>query len=105
MKKFKKKKGLTLIELLVSIALIAIIAVSFLSMFVTGFKFIANAGNKTKVMYASQDEAEKKLLEGASAASFHMTVKFPAHDTEPAIDVPMDGEKVIKGSITLFIPM
>jgi prepilin-type N-terminal cleavage/methylation domain-containing protein len=99
-----REKGFTLIELLISIALIAVIAVCFLSMFVTGIKFIADSGNKSKIMYESQDKAEKKLLEGASTSSFNITVEFPAYASKPSKAVPVSGEKVVKGTITLFIP-
>lgn len=56
-----KKKGFTLIELIISIALLAIVAVTFSNMFLTGIKGIFNAGNKSKANYISQQALENKI--------------------------------------------
>lgn len=61
MNKAVKKKGFTLIELIISIALFAILSVAFLSMFSTGIKGIFNAGNKSKANYTSQQALENEL--------------------------------------------
>lgn len=61
MKKTMKKKGFTLIELIISIALLAIVAVAFSNMFLTGIKGIFNAGHKSKANYISQQALENKI--------------------------------------------
>lgn len=60
-KNIKIKKGFTLIELIVSIALLAIISISFLAMFLNGITGIINAGKKSTNHYNAQDEIEKNI--------------------------------------------
>lgn len=94
------KKGMTLIELIVCLALIGIIAVTFLPMFTAGIKYIANAGNKSQTIYVSQDQTENKLLNGASTTSTdNITITFPG-----LTPITMSGEKITNGSIRAFIP-
>ena len=53
------KKGLTLIEVIVAIAIIGIIALVFLSSFSGGFTTIMSMGNKTKAMAEAQAIVDK----------------------------------------------
>lgn len=46
----KKKKGYTLLELIISLAILSIIVVTFLTMFTGGFTNIFNMGRKTKTV-------------------------------------------------------
>lgn len=48
------RKGLTLIEVVISIAILGIIAVSFLSMFSQGYINIFTMGNKSKALVKAQ---------------------------------------------------
>jgi type IV pilus assembly protein PilA len=101
MKNRKIKKGLTLVEVIISIALIGIIGVTFLTMFTMGFSQIAASGNKSKAIYVSQDQAENKLLEGAASTAASITITFPGASP---VTVTLTGEQATKGNITLFIP-
>lgn len=50
-----KKKGMTLIEIIISFALLIIIAISFLSIFTSGFSWIFNYGRKSKTVMKSNE--------------------------------------------------
>lgn len=53
--KRKSKKGMTLLEILISIAILGIIAVALLGAFVQGFSTIISMGNKTRAMSIGQE--------------------------------------------------
>lgn len=97
--KAKSTRGFTLIEIIISIAILGIIVVALLPVFTAGFKGIASAGNKSKTSYQSQDLTEVKIAEGAASSSTSLTIVFPG-----VASVTMDGEKVVNGSIVLFMP-
>jgi prepilin-type N-terminal cleavage/methylation domain-containing protein len=66
----KSEKGLTLIEIIITMAIIAIIAVAVLSIFSTTFIQIVRAGNFTDATFKTQGEVEKLL-----------TIKLPLNYT------------------------
>ena len=53
--------GMTLIEIVVSLAIIAIIAVGFLTAFSTGARFVSDAGRKTGAGFRAFGQAEITL--------------------------------------------
>ena len=57
----RKKKGLTLIEVIVSIAILGIISVAFLSIFGMGFKTVMTAKNTSVAGFNVQKLAESEL--------------------------------------------
>lgn len=54
-----RKKGMTLIEVVISIAILGIIAASFLTMFSNGFSNIFIAGNRTRALAKAQEIIDK----------------------------------------------
>lgn len=98
--KDKNKKGMTLVEIIISITLLGILAVSFLPAFVSGFKMIIHNGNILDNMYQSQDVIEEKISQGTTSTTDTMTISFPS--TGKVINVK--GEKVTDGQFRLFIP-
>lgn len=68
-----KKKGFTLIELIISIAILGLISVTFLSIFNMGLINISKAGNRT----AAVKEAEKNISTPTEINDFDITVKLP----------------------------
>lgn len=55
------KKGFTLLELIISMAIIGLLTVSFLEMFTFGFKGVFSAGQNSKAQYLGQQVIENKL--------------------------------------------
>lgn len=72
MKTFKNFKnlrnGFTLVETIVSIAMLAIISVAFLAMFSNGIIGISNSGRKSTSHYNAQDEMEKNIDNSSETA-------------------------------------
>jgi prepilin-type N-terminal cleavage/methylation domain-containing protein len=62
MKLLKNKQGLTLVEIIISIAILGIIAVAFLGMFTVGFKGIMSAGRNSQAGYIGQKVMENKIV-------------------------------------------
>ena len=58
---FDTKKGMTMIELIVSLAILGIIAVTFLSIFVSMFRGIMNAGHRGKAAFSAQQSIENSI--------------------------------------------
>ncbi len=78
--KFKREtnnRGMTLIEVLVSLAIVGIIAISLLPMFSNGIRFLVNNGNQIKDMYKGQDLIEQEISKVASSEENTMTIVFP----------------------------
>lgn len=58
MRLFNVKKGMTLIEIIVALAIFGIISIAFLPMFASGFSTIANAGFRTNSTMSVQSYIE-----------------------------------------------
>lgn len=56
-----KKKGMTLIEIIIAITIIAIIAISIFPIFTMGLVTINSAGNRSEAQYKTQAEIENDL--------------------------------------------
>lgn len=101
----KLNNGFTLVEIILSIAILGIIAVAFLPIFTTGIKGIANSGSRSKSSYQAQDAIELKQSIGASSTSAPLTIVFPnPNPSEASINVQMNGEIVTNGSMNSFVP-
>ena len=85
------KKGFTLIELILSMAIIGIIAVTLLPILNVGLKNIVFSGNRTKAV----SEASDSIYNDSVLTSFTVKVKLPSL-TESNSDtmVNVDGNKV-----------
>ena len=62
----ENKRGFTLIEIIIAIALLGIISVAFLSMFSTGFSIISKAGRRTTSGFSTQTKVEDALNLGTA---------------------------------------
>lgn len=96
-----EQDGLTLIEIIISFAFMAILIIALLPMFTTAFKGVVRAGSTSDIIYKSQNETEDKILDGAASSVSILKIIFP--DTTP-IEVVVNGEDVSNGNINLFIP-
>lgn len=66
---FQKKKGMTLIEVIISMAIIGIIAISMLSMFTSAFVFITRAGNTSEALFQAHKQIETILTQNSAAVT------------------------------------
>lgn len=105
----KITKGMTLIEIIISIAILGILAVSFLSMFMMGFSGITSAGNRSKAEYAAQTKVEENLSTETSSGSDKLTIYFQGSTSDKievqgsigTEDAVINGKEV---NITFFKP-
>lgn len=81
-----KKNGMTLIEIIISLALLAIITVSFLSIFTSAFSWIFNYGRKSKAVMES-NKIMNKIYETAG-----QQVYTAPDEIEIMISNVLDGE-------------
>jgi prepilin-type N-terminal cleavage/methylation domain-containing protein len=106
----KSKKGMTLIEIIISIAILGILAVSFLTLFVTGFSGITGAGNRSKAQYNVQTKIEEELNSSTSPAGTDTIIINFLNSTTDKIEVQgkIKAENTIfngkKANITFFKP-
>lgn len=106
----KKRKGLTLIEVVVSIALLGMIAVVFLTIFNTGNKNIIKSGDRTKDVLKIQENVDTQIksyedlkLEGVKVEEKDIEVKIDGIDAKTIKGKLITGiEDGIK--ITTFVP-
>ncbi|MBZ9688550.1 type II secretion system GspH family protein [Clostridium estertheticum] len=68
-KYLKNKKGFTLIEVILSIALLGIISIAFLTMFTSGIVGITNSGKKSVSHYTAQNQIESNINDLANLPS------------------------------------
>lgn len=99
---FSNKKGFTLVEIILSIAIIGIMAVSFIPVFTAGFKGVIFAGEKKTEMFDTQNVMEQEVADSANSGTETLTVTFPADGGKPEFPVTVDGETVNDGSYILF---
>lgn len=99
MKRVQRKSGFTLIEMIISIALLGIILVSFASLFIAGVKFLSRSGQKTILSFDHQAVVEQDLLNQGPGSN--LSLEFFQGGTSAFI---VDGIKTSQGEFNNFIP-
>lgn len=69
MKSLYSKMGFTLIEVIVSLAILSIVAISLLSIFTSSFSIISSMGRKTKAMAEAQQVMDTVYKSGSITSS------------------------------------
>ena len=77
----KNKDGFTLIEIIVSLAIIGILSVSFFTIFTSGFTYIAKAGNRSVAGFSTQNVVEQTLINIPLQSTSYMTITLPDTST------------------------
>ena len=82
------KSGFTLIEVIVSIAILGILAVTFIPILSSQYVSIVGTGKKTTATYSAVEEVEKKIKDSDSYADFDdKTLKIKFTNIEKSIDI------------------
>ncbi len=61
--KLNNQKGLTLIEIILALAILGLLAITFLTMFSSGYRSIIKAGNKTVAAYDAQQSMTNTIIQ------------------------------------------
>lgn len=103
---FFQNKGLTLVEIIVSLGILGIIAVSFTTLFTHSFKSVFSAGDKSVALFEAQEDMENILSGTVEGESQEKTMKIYFGDKQ----IPVEGKTVSasdkdeKVSLIVFIP-
>lgn len=86
----KQRKGLTLIEVIITIAIISIMALVVLGVFNTGIRSIFKSGDRTDKVFEVKKEIDQKIIDNENNTS---------GSDEVTVNIPGIGDKIIKGTI------
>lgn len=99
----KKNTGFTLIEVILSIAILGIIAAAFIPVFTGGFKGIIFAGEVKTGMFNSQDTIEQQIsAETKTGSSVNVAITFPAVSGKSQYNISRNAITATDGSYLLF---
>lgn len=62
----QNQNGLTLIEVIVSLAILGIMIVAYLTVFTSGFTGIMRAGHRTEAAYGAQQDMTQKIMKSST---------------------------------------
>ncbi len=105
----KNKKGMTLIEVILSISILSIIAITFIPIIAGSFSNIVKVGNKTKEIYDSKGKIEETLASKQSLdlgddtlifESARIPIKYTASNKDTQY---VEGGKVVKDDLVAFV--
>ena len=110
-KRKKNNKGMTLIEIIIAMAILAIIGVTFLNVFGSGYIGIVSGGKHTKTAYKAQQLVEKEIIDNPVVTQKNSpTITFPGTTRtiqrlgrEIVITENYNGYTKYKTEITTFI--
>ncbi|WP_298842782.1 prepilin-type N-terminal cleavage/methylation domain-containing protein [Clostridium sp.] len=109
---YNKKKGLTLVELIVAIAIISIVTVGCLPIFLGTYKNIISSGSKTKNVFDAQTKIDSAIQDVNSGSTnftkttTQITIQFS--DGNIVSTTPISGKTITvnngQTTLTSFVP-
>ena len=110
-KKAIVKNGFSMVELLVSLAIMAITVIAFIPVFNGSLSSILNSGTKSNAINAAQKNIEDALRSGTNLSTYTMNLTFKAQGL-PNVDISVPGIAVntsyqysnITGNLKVFVP-
>ncbi|HHW28251.1 MAG TPA: prepilin-type N-terminal cleavage/methylation domain-containing protein [Syntrophomonadaceae bacterium] len=94
----KSTEGFTLVEVLVSIAILTIIVVALLLLFNQSLITVIKSGNKAVNIYEGQTKLESELAEGVTAEDYTLIMNFDGEE------IKIKGKIITENGLTVFIP-
>lgn len=108
MKRANNEKGMTLIEIIISLLIFGIIVITLASVLSSGFLGIIRSGHKAKAAYEAQKDMSDKLIASEFSDSQTLVISFSGI---PTIEIDVNlikSEQEINGTtatMTSFIPI
>lgn len=96
-KRLFNKLGMTYIELLVALALLSLIIVSFTPMLMSSYENLYKAGERVETVYKSQEEMEEGLATRYSIRSSNISMSFIMNAQTVLQNLNVNGRKVVSG--------
>lgn len=97
------KRGYTLVEVILALAILGILAAGLLPVFVSAFMQIVTAGERSETLHEAQNIAENAIYQGVEGNSDQITFTFSNNGSDP-FQIELWGEFVENGTVELFIP-
>lgn len=106
MKCIYNRKGFTLIEIILALAILGIILVAFISMFTSSFVWITDAGDKGKAYSSSQEDIENRIATGESEDTQDLVITFGDKDYTIPGGIISSNETIRRrnSQIQMFVP-
>lgn len=107
---FKNNNGMTLIEILLAIALIGIIVVTFLPIVANSYINVINYGDRIKKMYETNGKLEEAIaskgidVDGIIFENSVFPIQFGKEGKKGTIKIEVNGKRSIKDGTLIFIP-
>lgn len=90
----KKRKALTLLEVVISMALVGVIAVVFLTIFSTGNKNIFRSGKRTETILKIQSDIDEKINNLDDPGDKPIRVTISSKNLEETIEQTIKGKMI-----------
>lgn len=93
-------KGFTLIEVILTIAIIGIVSISAFTIFSTGLNNIVKSGNRTDSVLQTKDKIDNKIYgrEPSEGTSYEITVDIRDKNNKLIYKRVVPGEKIIEST-------
>lgn len=109
---YNKKKGFTLVELIIAIAIISIVTVGCLPIFLSSYKNVISSGSKTKNVFDAQTKIDSAIQNVNSGSTNFITTTAPItiqfSDGNIASTTPILGKTITVNNghttLTTFVP-
>ncbi len=102
MKRLNNRKGLSLIEVIIAMAVFTIIVFIMLAVYGSVATVIGGSRQQSIDNYADQAAVEEAIAEGVSTGAVDMDFIFT--DGTDNVTVTVNGQVINEGEITVFIP-
>ncbi|WP_027365946.1 type IV pilus modification PilV family protein [Desulfotruncus alcoholivorax] len=104
LKSEKKNSGFTLTEVLVSVAVLTIIAVVFTTLYTSSLANLFSAGTKSNTTFNYQQELESKIAGNEQGENKTLNMTFRDTNGNLAETINVDGKILTSGTLTVFSP-
>lgn len=94
-----KHKGFTLVEIIVALAIVGILAVSFLPMFTLAFKTVFSSGYKSEEIFHDQKSMENLIADPNADDIDSLSIAFP-----DGYIISVEGQEMTNGEFKMFMP-